>query len=159
MASLWTCVCKDLALRFLTPPRLPHVPDGNAQDSCVVCSWSTQEHNCVARTCDSANAATLSFDESGFASIDLLYLRCLIRGSLHLLQWREVVIITQALLIIIARTELGHSVNASPNGVGQIKSLTILSSLSADAFFLQLHHDRVRWVDLRSLLGHHDRRH
>merc|ERR1712137_1242192 len=82
--------------------------------------------------------------------VDLLHLRSLICSTLNLLQGWEVVVIAQALVIIInAEAKLDHAVAAACVGSSklnpevsnevskssQIKSFTVLSDLSALAFF------------------------
>merc|ERR1719433_921318 len=55
-------------------------------------------------------------------SINLLHLGCLICGAFHFLKWREVIIITQAFIVIInAQPKLDHAVNAACELRGLIK--------------------------------------
>ena len=63
------------------------------------------------------NPATEHWNSSRFASVNLLHLPCLIRGSIRFLQRRVLVVITQEFVINDAQTERDHSVNASTKTV------------------------------------------
>ena len=106
------------------------------------------------------------------ASIHLLHLRRLICGPLHLLQQKKVVVITRTFILIIdAKSELGHTVNASRKlrWLVQVEErgekrriekepdqiLHCLVRIVCRRLFLQLRHDGVRWIDLHGFFGHH----
>merc|ERR1712012_1256698 len=48
------------------------------------------------------------------SSINLLHLRCLVGGTLHFLQWWQIVIITQAFIVVVdAQSKLDHAMDAA----------------------------------------------
>merc|ERR1712100_287829 len=104
--------------------------------------------------------------------VNFLHLRGLVSSSFHLLKRRQVVIVTQALVIIIdAETQLDHTVDATSKLCGFIKVESrgeegsveqepdqIFHSLVGfvcSSLLPELSHDGVLRVDLHGLLGDH----
>merc|ERR1719375_606279 len=109
-------------------------------------------------------------------SVNFLHLGGLISSTLNFLERWEVVIITEALIIVVnAETKLDHAVNASSK-LGRLvevetrcqegsveeepdEILDSLVRLVCSCLFAELTHDGVLWVHLHSLLGYHVRSH
>mmetsp|Transcript_98056 Transcript_98056/g.253588 ORF Transcript_98056/g.253588 Transcript_98056/m.253588 type:complete len:206 (-) Transcript_98056:1795-2412(-) len=108
--------------------------------------------------------------------VDLLHLRRLVSSALDLLQRRQVIVITEALVVIVdAQAQLDHAVDAAgklrrlvkveaggeQGGVEQQPDQVLhrLVRLVRRCLLLQLRHDGVLRVHLHRLLGHHVRGH
>merc|ERR1712127_51338 len=109
-------------------------------------------------------------------SINLLHLRCFISSALNLLERWEVIIVTEALVVIVnAEPELDHAVNAASKLRRFVKIearsqerrieqepdqvLDRLVGFVGRSLLLQLRHDGMLRIHFHGLLRHHVRSH
>merc|ERR1711953_712121 len=109
-------------------------------------------------------------------SVDLFHLGGLVSSALDFFEWWEIVVVTEALVIVIdAESKLDHSVNSAcelrwlvkiearseERGVEK-KPNEVLDSLVGFVgccLLLEFTHDGMFWVNFHGFLGHHVRRH
>merc|ERR1711907_325989 len=105
-------------------------------------------------------------------SVHFLHLGSLVSSSFNFLERRQVIVITQTLIVVIdAQAQFDHAVDAASKLCGLVKVkarsqeggieqkpnqiLHSLVRLVCSGLFPELGHDRMLWVHLHSLLGNH----
>merc|ERR1712003_361590 len=84
---------------------------------------------------------------AGPFSVNLLHLGCLVGGTLHLFEWRQIVVVAKPLVVIVnAKAELNHTMNAACELCGFVKVETRCQQRCVEKKPNEIFHGFVRFV-------------